>query len=81
MNPFFTYTLARLGLLALTLGIGYIFGLRGPLLIILGFLGSGLLSLVMLNNQRSQLGGRVSGYFARINQKLEDNTGKEDFDE
>lgn len=81
MNPFITYTLARLGLLALTLGIGYLFGLRGPLLIILGFLGSGLLSLVMLNNQRSQLGGRISGYFSRINQKIDANTRKEDFDE
>jgi len=81
VNPFITYTLARLGLLALTLGFGYLFGLRGPLLIILGFLGSGLLSLILLNNQRSQLGGRISGYFSRINQKLDDNTRKEDFDE
>ena len=81
MNPFISYTLARLGLLAVTLGIGYLFGLRGPLLIILGFLGSGLLSLVLLNSQRSQLGGRISGYFTGINQKLEANTLKEDFDE
>jgi hypothetical protein len=81
VNPFISYTLARLGLLAITLGIGYLFGLRGPLLIILGFLGSGLLSLVLLNSQRSQLGGRVSGYFAGINQKLDANTRKEDFDE
>ena len=81
MNPFISYTLARLGLLAVTLGIGYLFGLRGPLLIILGFLGSGLLSLVLLNSQRSQLGGRISGYFSRINQKLDANTRKEDFDE
>lgn len=81
MKPFITYTLARLGLLALTLGTGYLFGLRGPILIILGFLGSGLLSLVLLNNQRSQLGSRVSGYFSRINQKLDTNTRKEDFDE
>lgn len=81
MNPFITYTLARLGLLAITLGIGYLFGLRGPLLIILGFLGSGILSLVMLNNQRSQLGGRISGYFAKINDKLDANTRKEDLDD
>ena len=81
MNPFISYTLARFGLLTVTLGIGYLFGLRGPLLIILSFLGSGLLSLVMLNNQRSQLGGRISGYFSRLNQKLEENTRKEDIDE
>ncbi len=81
MNPFISYTLARLGLLAVTLGIGYLFGLRGPLLIILGFLGSGLISLVLLNSQRSQLGGRISGYFSGINQRLDANTRKEDFDE
>jgi hypothetical protein len=81
VNPFITYTLARLGLLAITLGIGYLFGLRGPLLIILGFLGSGILSLVILNNQRSQLGGRISGYFAKINEKLDANTRKEDLDD
>jgi hypothetical protein len=81
VNPFISYTLARLGLLAITLGLGYLFGLRGPLLIILGFLGSGLLSLVLLNSQRSQLGGRISGYFSGINQRLDANTRKEDFDE
>jgi hypothetical protein len=81
VNPFISYTLARLGLLAVTLGIGYLFGLRGPLLIILGFLGSGLISLVLLNSQRSQLGGRISGYFSGINQRLDANTRKEDFDE
>jgi hypothetical protein len=81
VNPFISYTLARLGLLAVTLGIGYLFGLRGPLLIIVGFLGSGLVSLVLLNNQRSQLGGRISGYFSGINQKLDANTRKEDVDE
>lgn len=81
MNPFISYTLARFGLLAITLGVGYLFGLRGPLLIILSFLGSGLLSLVLLNDQRSQLGGRISGYFSRINEKLDANTRKEDVED
>lgn len=81
MNPFISYTLARLGLLAVTLGIGYLFGLRGPMLIILGFLVSGLISLVLLNSQRSQLGGRISGYFSGINQRLDANTRKEDLDD
>jgi hypothetical protein len=81
VNPFISYTLARLGLLAVTLGICYLIGLRGPLLIIVGFLGSGLISLLLLNSQRSQLGGRISGYFSGINQKLDANTRKEDSDE
>ena len=81
MNPFISYTLARLGLLAVTLGIGYLLGLRGPVLIIVGFLVSGLISLVLLDSQRSQLGGRISGYFSGINQKLDANTRKEDGEE
>jgi hypothetical protein len=81
VNPFISYTLGRFGLLAITLGLGYLLGLRGLTLIILGFLGSGLLSLFLLNSQRSQLGGRISGYFTRINQKLEANTRKEDTEE
>ena len=81
MNPFISYTLARLGLLAAALGIGYLIGLRGPLLIIVGFLGSGLVSLLILNSQRSQLGGRISAYFSGINQRLDANTRKEDLDE
>ena len=81
MNPFISYTLARLGLLAVTLGICYLIGLRGPMLIIVGFLGSGLVSLLLLNSQRSQLVGRISGYFSGINQKLDANTRKEDSDE
>jgi hypothetical protein len=81
VNPFISYTLARLGLLVITLGIGYLLGLEGPWLIILAFLVSGLLSLVLLNNQRAQLGGRISGYFSRINQKIDANTRKEDIDE
>jgi hypothetical protein len=81
VNPFISYTLARLGLLVVTLGICYLIGLRGPLLIIVGFLGSGLVSLLLLNSQRSQLGGQISGYFSGINQKLDANTRKEDSDE
>ncbi len=78
MNPFISYTLARIALLAITLGLGYVVGLRGAILLILGFLGSGLISLVVLNNQRSQLGGRVASFFSGINTKIDANSRKED---
>ncbi|MSV54181.1 MAG: DUF4229 domain-containing protein [Actinobacteria bacterium] len=81
MSPFISYTLARFGLLVLTLGIGYVAGLRGVILLILGFLGSGIVSFVLLNKQRSQLGGRIAGYFSNLNAKIDANTRKEDTDE
>lgn len=80
MSAFLSYTLARLGLLVLALGLGYIAGLRGPLLLILAFLGSGVISFFMLNKQRSSMGGRVAGYFQSINERIDANTRKEDVD-
>ena len=78
MKAFISYTLARIALLAVALGVGYISGLRGAILLILGFLGSGLVSLVLLNKQRSQLGGRIAGFFTGLNAKIDANSRKED---
>ena len=81
MIPFISYTLARIVLLAIFLGLGYLAGLRGAILLILSFLGSGLVSLIVLNNQRSQLGARIANYFSRINAKIDANSRKEDLGE
>jgi hypothetical protein len=78
--PVLTYTLARIVLLAVVFGIGYLAGLRGITLIVMAFLGSGLLSFVVLNRQRDAFGGRVAGFFASINDRIEANTRKEDVD-
>ena len=80
MSPFLGYTLGRLGLLALALGLGYVAGLRGPMLLVMAFLGSGIVSFFMLNKQRSNLGGKVAGYFQSINERIDANTRKEDVD-
>lgn len=80
MSAFLSYTLARLGLLVLALGLGYVAGLRGPMLIIMAFLGSGIVSFFMLNKQRSNMGGKVAGYFQSINDRIDANTRKEDID-
>ena len=81
MKPFISYTLARILLLAIFLGLGYLAGLRGAILLILGFLGSGLVSLIVLNKQRSQLGSGIAGYFSRINARIDANSRKEDLGE
>ncbi len=80
MSAFLSYTLARLGLLVLALGLGYVAGLRGPLLLVLAFLGSGVISFFMLNKQRSNMGGKVAGFFTSINNRIDANTRKEDVD-
>jgi len=75
-----TYTLARIALLGVVFGLGYLAGLRDITLLVMAFLGSGLLSFVVLNRQRDAFGGRVAGYFSRINDRIEANTRKEDVD-
>lgn len=80
MIPVLTYTFARIALLAVVYGIGYLAGLRDLPLLVMAFLGSGVLSLVVLNRQRDAFGGRVAGFFARINDRIEANTRKEDVD-
>jgi hypothetical protein len=80
VKHFLTYTFARFGLLALTFGIGYLAGLRGMWLYILAFLGSGIISLVVLDNQRTLMGGALGKYFSGINAKIDANTRKEDID-
>lgn len=80
MNSFLTYTLARLGLLVVTFGLAWLAGLRGIWLYALAFLGSGVISLLVLDNQRASMGGSVANFFTRINDKIDANTRKEDID-
>lgn len=80
MNSFLSYTLARFGLLAATLAVGYIAGMRGIWLFVSAFIGSGALSLVMLDRQRNAMGNKVSGYFTKLNEKIDASASKEDID-
>jgi len=76
----FIYTLARLGLLGLSLGLGYVAGLRGAMLVIAAFLGSGAVALVVLDKQRGSMGLKVAGFFGKINKRIDESTRKEDLD-
>lgn len=73
-----SYTLGRIGLLVLTYALGYIAGVRDYALIILAFVGSAVLSYFVLGTQRSKLGDKVVGFAERINNKIDENTRKED---
>ncbi|NBU32853.1 MAG: DUF4229 domain-containing protein [Actinobacteria bacterium] len=80
MKPTLIYTLSRLGLLSACLGLGYLASLRGPILIVVAFLGSGVLSFLLLAKQRSAMGEQLSSAVSRVSKKLEENTRKEDID-
>jgi hypothetical protein len=56
----------------------YLAGMRGLLLLAFGLLVSGLLSLVLLHPIRARMGGRVSGFFARMNDRIDEATRAED---
>ncbi|MET8339336.1 DUF4229 domain-containing protein [Streptosporangium canum] len=61
MHPVFVYTASRLGLLAVTLGVLYLLGLRQPLiLLVAAFLVSGVASYVLLSKQRDAVSERIS---------------------
>jgi len=80
MKPTLIYTLSRLGLLGLCLALGYLASLRGVILLVAAFLGSGLLSFVLLNKQRTAMGEKIGGALNAVSDKLEANTRKEDVD-
>ena len=61
MRPVIVYTASRAGLLAVTLGVLYILGLREPLgLLIAAFLISGVASYVLLSKQRDAVSERIT---------------------
>ncbi|WP_440100398.1 DUF4229 domain-containing protein [Streptosporangium sp. H16] len=61
MRPVIVYTASRAGLLAVTLGVLYILGLREPLaLLIVAFLISGVASYVLLSKQRDAMSKRIT---------------------
>jgi hypothetical protein len=77
------YTLARLGLLALFVVIGYFIGLRGYLLLVVAFLVSAVASLFLLDKLRDQVSVGVFKTKEKIDRRIEESAAKEDawFDE
>jgi len=78
MLAFIRYTTLRLAFLLAVGVVAYFFGLRDLTLLIVAFLGSGILSFVLLDRQRDALGESVGNVFTRINARIEANTKSED---
>ena len=80
-HPVLVYTVARLALFAAVLAPLYLLGMRGFLLLVLAVVLSGVLSLVLLNRVRAGFSSVVSGYFSRVNQRIDAATRAEDVDD
>lgn len=83
MKAFLTYSFLRLllllgvgaGLYLITLPLG---GMPPVLLLLAAFIGSGILSYGLLGRPRGEFGTSLSGFFGRINQRIDAATTAED---
>ena len=78
MKNIFIYTFLRILILASLLGVGYLVGLRGVLLLMVGFLASGIVSLFVLSKTRDQLSTSIFSGFQRVNKRIAAAAEKED---
>lgn len=81
MLAFIRYSTLRLVALLVVGGIAYAFGLRDLPLLLVAFIGSGALSLFVLDRQRDALGASVGGFFTRINDRIDAGARAEDVDD
>jgi Protein of unknown function (DUF4229) len=80
MRATFSYTLLRLALFAVVLGLLYLAGIGGVLLIALAALISGVVSYVLLSRQRDAMSGAMSNRLHSIRSRLDEGARAEDDD-
>lgn len=80
MRPVIVYTLSRLALFAATVGVLFLTGARGFLLLALSILISGVISFVLLSRQRDAVSSSVTERAGRIRESLAEGAAREDVD-
>lgn len=75
---FLIYTGLRLLLLIAVMGLLYSLGMRGFLLLVVGFVVSGMMSYILLRVPREAMAQKVGGVFGRINNRIENAAQAED---
>lgn len=78
MKSVIFYTFLRLVILLSFLAVGYLVGLRGLTLIVIGFLLSGIISLFVLNKSRDQFSKSIYNFSKKINKRIDAAAEKED---
>jgi hypothetical protein len=80
MRATFSYTVLRLALFAVVLGLLYWAGIGGILLVALAALISGVLSYVLLSRQREVMSGAVANRLHTMRSRLDQGARAEDDD-
>lgn len=74
------YTGLRLLLLVAVIGLFHSLGMRGILLLVSGFAVSAVLSYFLLSAPRDAMAQKMSGFFGRLNSRIDTATQGEDVD-
>ncbi len=80
MRATLAYTVARILLFAVVLGLLYLLRVRGVLLLGLAVLVSGLVSFFVLSPQRDAMSGAITSRIGNFRQRLDEGTRAEDDD-
>jgi hypothetical protein len=80
MRATIAYTAARVLLFAVMLGLLYLVGARGLLLVGLALAISGIVSFVLLSRQRDAMSGALTTRIGHFRQRLDEGTRVEDQD-
>jgi Mn2+/Fe2+ NRAMP family transporter len=80
MHATFVYTASRILLFAVMLGLLYLVGARGLLLIGLAVLISGIVSFIVLSRQRDAMSGAITSRISNFRERLDEGTRAEDDD-
>lgn len=80
MRAVLIYSLSRLALFAATVGVLFLTGARGFLLLALSILISGVISFVLLSRQRDAVSSSVTERASRIQRSLAEGAAREDTD-
>jgi cell division protein FtsW (lipid II flippase) len=78
MRATVAYTSARVLLFVVVVGVLYLVGARGWLLIPLGVLVSGVVSLLLLSRQRDAMSGIISARLGGFRERLDEGARRED---
>jgi hypothetical protein len=80
MRATLAYTAARILLFVVVLGLLYLVGARGLLLVGLGLVISGIISFIVLSPQRDAMSGAISSRISHFRERLHEGTQAEDED-
>jgi ABC-type transport system involved in cytochrome bd biosynthesis fused ATPase/permease subunit len=80
MRATFAYTIARILLFVVVLGVLYLVHVRGVLLLGLAVLVSGLISFFLLSRYRDAMSGAITARMGNFRQRLDEGTRAEDDD-